>query len=254
MRRTALACCFFFAACSKEEERSAGVETVESALSTGSALGLASSIAMAAAEGTTACSSAANVCATYPCTQTVTVNLDSNCPLPLGGNGGGMVLVEGTWASADQATFGFTFQNVLADGGAVMVTGATQVAISRSGDTVTITYVGQNVSLLSGAAALAAQSNWTVEVDTKGTPADPSDDDYSISGGSQSGGQGGGSQVFMTGVEVTAACRANPVDGTAVIQSASETSGSQEIVRFHQECDGKADVGLTGTVSLKFTR
>jgi hypothetical protein len=106
-----------------------------------------------------------------------------------------------------------------------------------------VTYTGQDVDTTSS--TLAAQSTWTVKVDDQGTT-DPSDDVTTVDGVVQNAGFGA-ENITVTGAELTPACRANPVAGTASVQSVSITSITQDSVSFHAACDGKVDVeGSTG--------
>ena len=102
------------------------------------------------------------------------------------------------------------------------------------------------------AETLGAQSSWTVEVDGAATPEDPSDDIFTISGVDQ-GVSTQVSQISASGVVIDPSCRKNPIAGTATVQKVSGFSIVNATVRFHQACDGKADVN-GAAVSMEFLR
>jgi hypothetical protein len=227
------------------------VRPLEVGLGAAMAIGQSSSIAVSAMSTTTVCATVSQPCSTFPCNGSVTVNLGNGCPLPLGGNATGTVTVSGTWQSANQATASFTFVNAVAGTQNVVVTSATNVTIQRSNGHVTVSFSGQNVNV-HGSVAVAAQSVWNVDVDQAGTPADPSDDNYTITGSTQSGGGSTTEQVTASDVIVKASCRLNPVSGSGTIQSVTSTSLEQVALTFHATCDGKADASGIQAIDLNF--
>lgn len=233
----------------------AQIRPVEVAIGSASALGQTSAIATSAMRGTTACATVATACPTYPCEGKVELAYGADCPLPLGGTASGTVSVTGTWKSADSATVRTTFVDAKAGDKNVVVTSATNLTVSRSANTTSVNYVGQNVSVR-GSAALAAQSVWTVSVDNKGTADKPADDTYRVTGTQQAAGGSSTQQIVVSGVVLDPACRLNPTDGTATLQEVSGLSVNQLMVRFHATCDGKADVtptaGAPQPVTLNF--
>jgi hypothetical protein len=235
---------------------------IEVALVAGSSIGHSASMTAAAMNAPVACVNVTQPCsAAYPCSGVASVTLGDACPLPLGGVGSGQVAVSGSWAATDMATLGMMFGIGVADGN-ISVSEAIGVKVSTQAGHQTVAYTGQDVSVTNGA-TLAAQSAWTVDVDEKMTPGDPSDDVYTINGAHQGVSTGGGAdvaQVTLTSVVVDASCRHNPIAGTGIIQRVGTSSIVQEIgITFHSSCDGKADVRgtLGGTHSQKlvlFTR
>jgi hypothetical protein len=227
---------------------SADIRGAEVALGAAASLGHASSLAMDAMAGSTVCTQVTAPCTTYPCTGGVNVSLGAPCPLPLGsGDAAGSVTVTGSWQSADSATLATMFVNEMVGAKSVVVVNATDLTVQHStnGD-VTVSYVGQNVNVM-GVAALAAQSSWTVNVSAAGTPADPADDKYTITGVNQGAGGASNGQLSLDSVVIDPTmCRLNPISGSGVIQNVSATSIQQTTLKFHSACDGKVDV--TGTL------
>ncbi len=213
---------------------------VEVALVAAAAIGHAAANANAAMDGPTACVSVGQGCSVYPCSGLATITLGSACPLPLGGVGNGMVGVSGSWTATDQATLGLQFAVGVSDGN-VSVSQAAGVKVNGGNGHATVAYSGQDVSVSRGA-TLAAQSSWTVDVDQKGTPGDPSDDVYTVAGAQQGASTGATGQVTLTGVVLDPSCRQNPVAGMAVSQQVSGSSIEDDVVTFHAACDGKVDV------------
>ncbi len=228
---------------------------IEIALVAASSIGHSASLTDAAMHGSVACVAVTQPCsAAYPCNGAASVTLGSACPLPLGGVGSGQVAVSGSWTASDTATVGMMFGIGVSDG-AISVSQALGVKVSGGNGHVTVAYGGQDVSVASGA-TLAAQSSWTVDVDEKMTPMDPSDDVYTVNGAQQGAGAGSGAdvaQVTLTNVVFDPSCRANPVAGMGVIQRVGTASIAQDLVTFHAACDGKCDVAgtLGGTHAQK---
>jgi hypothetical protein len=171
------------------------------------------------------------------------VTLGDACPLPLGGVGNGQVAVSGSWAASDMATLGMMF-GIGVSQGSVSVSEAIGVKVTTQTGHQVVAYTGQDVSV-TGGATLAAQTAWTVDVDEKMTPGDPSDDVYTIDGAQQGVSAGGGAQVAqasLTSVVLDPSCRLNPISGMGVIQQVGTSTLEEVLVTFHAACDGKADV------------
>ena len=234
---------------------SADLRPLDAAIGAAVSLGAGSSIAMTAMTTSIQCASVKAACSSsYPCSGEVSVALGAGCPLPLGGEASGTVDVMGSWHSADSASLSNTFVGASAGTKTVAVVNATNLTVSQAAGSVSVRYTWQNVNVKSGASTLGAQSSWTVDVDLNGTPGDPSDDSYTISGTDQ-GVSGSVSQLSATGVVVQPACRLNPVAGSATIQKVSTFDIEQSTVNFHAACDGKADVTDSGSahaVTLDF--
>jgi hypothetical protein len=190
---------------------------IETALVAGSSIGHAASIAVASMSTPTACANVTQACSTFPCDGAATLALGPACPLPLGGAASGSVGVGGTWSSQNAATLMLTFIDVGVSAGQVSVREAAGVAVQGDSAHYTVAYSGQDVSV-SGSTALVGQSTWTVDVDTRSTPGDPSDDVYSITGGMQ-GTSTRVTQVELTNVVLDPGCRSNPISGSGVQQA-----------------------------------
>lgn len=252
-----LGACLLFLACGAKQ---AAIDEVQYGLTTAGAIGLSGSLAMDAIKGPApTCAAVQTACSSYPCTMgSVSVNLSSGCPLPLGGAASGSISVTGNWSSADSATLQQTFTNatVAAQGNkALAVASVKQVSASRSGNNITIAFSGANaVAGASGSAVAAGGSqSWSVVVNTKGTP-DPSDDVLTIDATSASGGAGllGSARVAsIKGAVLDPGCRLNPIAGSADITQVSGIVPTITKIQFHAACDGKAEVdGSTQDLQL----
>lgn len=227
---------------------------IEVALVAGSSIGHSASMTAAAMSAPVACVSVSQPCgATFPCSGVASVTLGTACPLPLGGVGNGQVAVSGSWAASDMATLAMMFGIGVRDG-SVSLSEAIGVKVTTSTGRQTVAYAGQDVTVSQGAAL--GQSSWTVDVDEKMTPSDPSDDVYTIDGAQQGVAAGSGAQVAqvsLTSVVLDASCRANPTAGMGVIQAVGSSTLQETVVLFHAACDGKVDVKgtLGGTHAQK---
>ena len=221
----------------------ADLSGIEVALVAGSSIGHSASMTAAAMDAPVACVSVTQPCSTsYPCSGMASVTLGDACPLPLGGVGNGQVAVSGSWAASDMATLGLMLGIGVSDGN-ISVSEAAGVKVTTSTGHQTVAYAGQDVTVSTGAAL--GQSSWTVDVDDKGTPGDPSDDVYTVNGAQQGVAAGSGAQVAqvsLTTVVLDPSCRKNPVSGMGVIQDVGTSSLQQTVVTFHAACDGKVDV------------
>lgn len=220
------------------------LQSLEVAMGAAAAIGQSAVLANGAVNGTVTCAAVNPACTSFPCTTTVTVTLGSGCPVPLGGEGSGTVTVSGTWQSADQATVTSEFAGARVGTRNLVVAQTRSYSVERSGDTVTASYTGQDVQVR-GAVALAAQSNWTVVVNTAGTPDEPADDTYTINGTQQSAGGTSVAQLNVRNAVLDPTCRRNPVSGSATIQQVSVTRIRQEAVDFQSTCDGTAQLTST---------
>ena len=211
---------------------SSDLHGLEVALGAASSLGLATSLAMNAMSAPTACATVVKACTSYPCDGEVSITLGADCPLPLGGVATGTVDVSGSWQSADSATLSTTFVHVAAGGRNEVVVDARNLTVDRAISSVTVQYVGQNVSVV-GATTLTNQSSWTVVIDPMG---------LTVSGTNQNVGGAAVDQLSVSSVLIAPACAANPISGSATIQHVSTFSIVQDSVAFHSACDGRADV------------
>jgi hypothetical protein len=231
--------------------KQAAIDEVQFGVTSASAVGRAAALAMDGIKGTSStCVVVTTACTAYPCTSgAVTITLGSGCPLPLGGVASGSITVTGNWSNADQATLSQIFVNtqVASAQKALAVASVTQITASRSGNTLTVQYTGENAAAgASGSAvAVGAADSWTVAIDNQGTP-DPGDDVLTVNASSAAGGGLGGARVTtITGAVLSPSCTQNPTAGSADITTVS--GGLVPIptitkVVFHSACDGKAEV------------
>jgi len=221
----------------------ADLSAIETALVAGASIGHSASMTAAAMSAPVACVNVTQPCsASYPCSGVASVILGDACPLPLGGVGSGQESISGSWAANDMATLGMMLGIGVSDG-SISVSEAIGVKVTTSAGHETVAYAGQDVTVNTGAAL--GQSSWTVDVDGKGTPGDPSDDVYTINGASQGAAAGQGAQVTqvsLTTVVLDPSCRKNPIAGMGVIQNVGSSSLGEVVARFHAACDGKVDV------------
>jgi hypothetical protein len=232
----------------------ADLSDIEVALVAGSSIGHAASLTAAAMDAPVACVNVTQPCsATFPCDGVASVTLGTACPLPLGGVGNGEVGISGSWAATDMATLAMMFGVGVSDG-KVSLSEAIGVKVTTSMGHQTVAYAGQDVTVSQGAAL--GQSSWTVDVDDKSTPADPSDDVYTLAGAQQGVAAGSGAtvaQVTLTTVVLDPSCRKNPISGMAVMQKVGSSTLDEVFVTFHAACDGKVDVkgAIGGTHAQK---
>ena len=166
----------------------------------------------------------------------------------------GTVTVTGQWTDATHATMTSQFVDATSGGRDVVAVSASSLIVSQSGDIVDITYVGQDVEV-QGEVAVADQSSYIIEVDTAGTPADPSDDTTTLTSTQQSVSGTDVVQLAITGAVISPDCRLNPVDGRATLQEvgAGSTIGiNMQTVEFHAACDGQAESLFGGGMPLDF--
>ncbi len=179
--------------------------------------------------------------ATPPCSASMTVALDSNCVLPLGSVGTGLIVVTGSWVSDTEATLAAAYEGVAIDEQSLFVRQGGFSAVLE-GDTIITAYADQNVRVATPDVAEIAQSAWTVSISTAGTLADPSDDIMRITGSRQYVSGASVSEVIFTDVVMSPGCRKNPTDGVVSIGELSGTSSGVTVLGFHTACDGMADV------------
>jgi len=179
----------------------------------------------------------------------VEVSLGPGCPPMFGADESGTVVVTGTW-TPQLATFVMDFTGVSYGGRPMVVVGIASMTVAPSSAThLLVAYGEEDIRVGSGnAAAGVAQIAWVVDVDTAGTD-DPSDDAIAVSGGDQTlfAAAGGTVAADVTQVAVAdavfkAGCRRNPNSGLAVVQRAGTRGGGWALFKFHDACDGTADV------------
>jgi hypothetical protein len=244
------------------------VRSIERALGAAVPIAYVGTLAMAAFRGEpTRCVDFATNCADPPCGGIVNVRVDEDCPLPLAEGGQGMVTVTGALVSEDTGLFAAVFSDiqvgsrrlVLREVRAFIVTGFTDRVFgeARGEDGIKVLFYDADLDFTRDAGVEVAQSQWLVDVATRGTPGDPSDDRMSITGASQEAGAGAqqanAKQTAMIMVEMDAQCLKNPVRGYAIIEAvntAEVMDNGITMLGFHPACDGQADILLSvGTSS-----
>jgi len=180
----------------------------------------------------------------------VEVSVGPGCPPMLGPDERGTVVVTGSW-TPQQATFVMDFTGMSYGGRPMVVVGmATMTVVPPDATHLVIAYGEEDIMVGTGTATSAGvkQVAWVVDVDTAGTD-DPSDDTLRISGGDQAllaavdpAPQGGLTQVAVGNAVFEAGCRKNPSSGVAAVQRAGTSGGGWVLFRFHDTCDGTADV------------
>jgi hypothetical protein len=191
--------------------------------------GQTGSLALQAMSGATTCATVKTACAGFPCQGAVTITYGGACQLPLGADVAGTVDVAGTWTSADVATLTSTVVDVTP----APVVKAANLAVTRMPLGFEVDYAGRDITLRDGAVGPSAQSTWRVSRDAM--PADPLSDNYYINGSAQN-------DVITGDVPVLARCHLNPTGGMSTFWKITATNIVATQVRFHQECDGQAEV------------
>jgi hypothetical protein len=254
------------------------MEPVKAAIKTALPLAHAASVAMTAMSGTAREGvSVSNSCSVYPCASVVTMRLDENV-LPVALASYGTVVVGGLWMSDTTAMLTVTFIDMRAGSSKFSVESVSAFPAMRTETGVRIVYPNVNIDIETGAVQPTELTDvevqtglerlnaehpsdpvvsldmdaWIVDVNNGGTDDDFSDDTYNISGGGQYIDVGSGSgSVLQMGIaltKMTPECKANPIDGLAVLNEVGASSESpvigQVILGFEHECNGKTVVTL----------
>ena len=228
----------------------AGPEPVEEVIETAVAATHVVTLAFAALDGPVACAMLVGGCVTPGCD--FELELDAGaCGVPLWEDASGTVFVSGTRTDEDSAVLFASFGELELEE-EWFVAGIASMVADRSGDQVTVVYAQQDVEIRSGASAASAELSqhvWTCDAMLADTPADPSDDVYTVSGGVQDVDAGSSGvevlQAALYGAQVTPACRRNPTAGGALVErigAGSSIAISMLSLSFHPACDGRADV------------
>ena len=180
----------------------------------------------------------------------VDVSLGPGWPPMFGADESGTAVVTGTW-TPQLATFVMDFTGLSYGGHQMLVVGLASMTVAPMNITpLVIAYGEEDIVVGSGntGGAGVKQVAWVVDVDTAGSD-DPSDDSIAISGGAQTVFAAGGptpeadvTQVAVGHAVFKAGCRKNPSSGVAAVQRASTRGGGWVLFKFHDACDGTADV------------
>jgi len=180
----------------------------------------------------------------------VQISLGPGCPPMFGADESGTAVVAGAW-TPQLATFVMDFTGLSSGGRPMVVVGIATMTVTPSSATHLLVAYGEEEIMVGTGNDVGAgieQIAWVVDVDTGGTD-DPSDDAIAISGGDQTllaaGGQvpsGDLTQVAVADAVFHAGCRKNPNSGLAAVQRAATWGGGWVLFKFHDACDGTADV------------
>ena len=234
------------------------VEQVEVAIGSVGPTAHAASVAMAAMAGDVAkCARVLEHCdGHYPCMGQVEVEIGPECPLPLGGSGEGIVVVEGTWHSPHEATVGASFTNVEVGGCGLVLVEASNVLIHWDpyGDGETwVSFSDADVEVSAWRGVLVSSSDFDVVIEHNDTPDDPSDDAYVVDGSSVLVHNTTTRTLDLRHVIMDPACRLNPIAGSGELVEVGLMSVSVVDVTFHDTCDGEVEVhGSHGRETLPF--
>jgi hypothetical protein len=185
----------------------------------------------------------------------VDVSLGADCPPMFGADESGTVVVTGAW-TPQLATFVMDFTGVSYAGRQMVIVGIASMTVVRANTThLVIAYAEEDIMVGTSSTKSAGikQVAWVVDVDTVGTD-DPSDDAIAMSGGDQTLFAAGGltpeadlTQVAVGDAVFKPGCRKNPSSGIAAVQRAGTRGGGWVLFRFHDACDGTADVAAALT-------
>jgi hypothetical protein len=233
---------------------------VEQALGAAVAVGWVVDYAMASAAGSNVpCVGAGVYCGAPDCSGEISVGNGAECVLPMSETAEGAIGVQASWTSADTGVFGMQFGQVKAGKESLVIFGIAGAAAVRSDQRIYIGYAGENIKAKNGTlpSAYIQQTAWLVDIDTRDTALDPTDDHLLITGGTNGAGIDGDNpvaigsgeisnvesrQMAFIGVEIDPSCPRNPIGGYAIIDGLSLKDPGITGLRFHRSCDGEVDV------------
>jgi hypothetical protein len=267
------------------------IEPIAANIKTVVPLAYAASVAMEAVTGNgVANAQVSNRCTSFPCLSLVTIMLQAE-QVPVRLDEYGQVLIAGLWSSPTQAVMTFSFTSLKIATGDYPVLEISTIPVVRNNDGLVLAYGSIDINIdsepvdsvsLDDAQVQAelkrvdtATSDdpninvrmdaFVVRVDNAGSPADFSDDTYTVSGGGQYADVNSDStrvlQLGMANVRMTSACKLNPDQGFAVVNELAVSTGDASqwpklgvaSFAFHAECDGRANVpaaiGTYGIIS-----
>jgi hypothetical protein len=214
----------------------------------------------------------------------ITIPVTVTRPLPIGSKTG-TIVVSGYWSSMDEAVMSMTLTDIGIAIATAMFENIQAFPVFRDSTGVTAVYVKEWVntgeSSLDTNSVSASEANekkawgentpeidssmsvdldvWKITVKHKGTPGDPSDDEYGLAGVGQYAGIDDKAhlvQLIMLGAAMKAACRKNPVvdnvfSGGALLNTYEVETGKnpssfpkigRALFLYHDECDGTIDL------------
>lgn len=234
-------------------------ELLEVGLATAASVGRVTTLALAAAEGIeTGCGDVAEPCAGYPCERVVEIVLDEDCPLPLMGAATGTIAVEAELHDAERATLDFSVVDVSFGTRAPIAVSASDLEARRfDGETLYIDFSSSDTRVLDESLVGVDSARWELTVQLAGTPGDVTDDTIVVDGSFENIETANIQTVTVDGARLDPSCLANPIAGSAALDSSALLRSNDWDVAFHEECDGRADftMGSTATsVELDFLR
>ena len=230
------------------------VRPIERALGVTVPVGYAATLAMSAMEGH------ATECVDFSVGNVVNITVDEDCPLPIGESPEGIITVTGVMTSEDTGMFAAVFSDVSDGNRQLMLKSVNAFLVTRfsmdrdapEDEDQNLKVIFYDVDVELTTQVDVAQSMWLVDVDTGGTPGDPSDDMMVINGIRQGayagGGQGGVNQSLLAQATMHADCRRNPISGFGMIESGDSSRLADNgitMLGFTPECNGDALILLS---------
>ena len=232
---------------------------IEQSIGTAVPIAYAATLAMAAFQGEDVpCVTLGSLCTNPPCGGLALLEVSERCPFPIASEAKGTIAVTGSRITEDTGVFSATFGDIDVGGKRlVFKTVELFVVTEFSEDLFTehpgveegfkVVYLDVDVVANDDMASLE-ESGWVIDVATRGTPGDPSDDLMLINGVRQWAGVGsdptGAAQTGLTMVVMDARCPLNPVSGYGLMQAVTTDIQllGDTFLYFHEECDGKARI------------
>ena len=250
-------------------EQSDGMATIRATIKTAIPLAYASSVAVSATKGYQLPNVVtSNTCASYPCSNIITITAKEGV-FPAQLNQYGTIVVVGFWSSETSAILSVSFTDMQAGIGTYPVSSIGTFPIVITANGIKIIYASVDVNITEdpskiGDAAVqleldrlntVAPTNpstnvslemdaWIINVDHMGTAEDFTDDLYNISGAGQYVGVSRDTtsvlQLVMIGTALSNSCVLNPTEGFGVINQIDVNS------------DNTADPVILGTATVRF--
>lgn len=226
------------------------LEPVETAIGVAGPMGHSAAVAMESmAAGAVACARVLEDCAgNFPCDGSVEITVGEDCPLPLGEDAQGLVVVHGSWSDAGAAQLSADYTDIVVGGRGLLVVEASSFSVSYdpNGSMPTeVDFSDTTVELAGSQGLYVGSSSWSVSIDPMETPSNPRDDVFTI-WGSDTTVEGTGTQtVDIDDIVLDPSCRRNPIAGTGDIVTVAPGRIESLDVTFHPDCDGRAEVDGT---------
>ncbi|MBN1337495.1 MAG: hypothetical protein JXB39_16190 [Deltaproteobacteria bacterium] len=243
MRPLLLSALGFCTACAPPDVRS-----IDALIRTASPIAWAGTLAWAAASGD------GGPCARVEAPDELVLAVGPACPPALGAAPAGEAHVTLVEVSDDALRFSAAFGGLAVDGRTPVLSDLGAATVTPRFGGLLVAWADTDVAAV-GEAADVVQGTWVVAVDVGPTPADVSDDRWTLQGARQWVATGSyGSAVIESGltlVETRPSCRLNPTSGTATIETVQGRASNAGIdlgtVSFHDACDGRATFVSAGS-------